>query len=106
MPDPTPNGAPAPILDPVIAARIAARAEGTCDSVAVILSALNLSHLVTEEDAEAAILDHNLERCPQCEWWTEAGELAGDEDDPDADEHGVRPGCYNCVPRRDREDAP
>jgi hypothetical protein len=35
------------------------------------------------DSMESDLADGNLERCPGCEWWFEAGELVDDEDDED-----------------------
>ena len=42
------------------------------------------------EDLDEFLLDHNVEKCPGCEWYVESGELIPpDEDDPDGF-------CENC----------
>jgi hypothetical protein len=43
------------------------------------------------------LLDLNVEQCPTCRWWVEAGELV--DDDGDVDKH-----CANCRPSGDLED--
>jgi hypothetical protein len=49
---------------------------------------------MTVEEVEDLLADYNLERCPGCEWWMEAGLLI--------DEHLDVVGCDQC--REQKED--
>lgn len=35
-------------------------------------------------DVIEAMLDRNLEPCPECGWWTESGELTDDDSNPES----------------------
>ncbi|HEY6435886.1 MAG TPA: hypothetical protein VIY47_04800 [Ignavibacteriaceae bacterium] len=41
------------------------------------------------EDLEELLLDHNIEKCPNCEWYTDSFNLIDEGDDPDGY-------CDNC----------
>lgn len=59
--------------------RVAARLEGTCDSVEHALMHLELD--ADPEEVADQLLDVDLERCGGCGWWMEPGELVDDEGD-------------------------
>ena len=44
---------------------------GTCKSEAAIAEHFDID----EDDVPELLLDANVERCPGCDWWHEAGEL-------------------------------
>lgn len=67
--------------------RIAATIEGTCQSVASVLSSMDLDD-VDPEEVESRLADFNLEECPGCGWWMEAGELINGDGDV--------VGCADC----------
>ncbi len=69
--------------------------EGTTRSVGSALEELQFDCPLAEEEALELLADENLERCPECETWVEAGELvdAGGNDRP----------CYNCRPGEDED---
>ena len=50
---------------------------------ALIALDVELPEGVQMDSMESDLADGNLERCPGCEWWFEAGELVDDEDDED-----------------------
>ena len=66
---------------------------GTPDSVEYALEELGLD--VSADDAEDALADVNIERCPDCDWWCESGELI--------DEEGNLVGCQACRPHNDSD---
>lgn len=47
-------------------------------------------------DIESAMADMNYERCPECDWWVEAGELINDKEEPCP--------CSSCQPRNGEDD--
>ncbi len=49
------------------------------------------------EDLEELMVDHGYERCPECEWWVECGELVDDDG-----EEKVCAGCF--YPKRESEE--
>ena len=62
--------------------------EGTCLTPQQAIDYFNLK--CTPEDVENAMLDLNLEQCPNCGWWVESWELT--------DENGEPKFCDNCTP--------
>ncbi|MFG1270792.1 hypothetical protein V5F40_22840 [Xanthobacter sp. DSM 14520] len=58
--------------------------EGTCASLGEISDAL----AVSDDQVEDLLLDAGLERCSDCEWWCEVGELIG--------EDGMPSPCPSC----------
>jgi len=63
---------------------VADYALGTCNSEAEIAEHFDIE----EEDVIDLLLDANVERCPGCDWWHEAGELVNDD--------GELVGCDQC----------
>lgn len=61
--------------------------QGTSDSIEQSLERLKLDDKYNAEDVEAE-LDQFIERCGECDWWCEVGELA--------DENGDTQSCDNC----------
>lgn len=49
---------------------------------------MNLEGVLTLEEVEEALLDCNIERCPQCDYWCLSGELLDIEDNV--------VGCSSC----------
>ena len=74
---------------------IADTLNGTCNSIESVLERLALELDVS--DVEDRLLDVNLERCPDCEWWCESWELVDDE--------GHVVGCDSCRPREEDDEA-
>ena len=66
--------------------------EGTCADIMMALEHLDID--ADADDAEEAMEELNLERCPGCDWWMESSALIDD------DSNVV--GCDQC---RQREDA-
>lgn len=68
--------------------------EGTSSTVEALLQIhTEPSDPVTDdmvEQAESWLLDHNIECCPNCNWWTESCEII-------MAEHGDILGCYSCT---------
>lgn len=58
--------------------------EGTVKSAASIAEEMELS----DDEVEELMLDADLERCPECEWWCRCGDLLDDNDDAGA--------CSSC----------
>lgn len=52
-----------------------------------------------ESDLESWLLDVNVERCPECEWWTSSENIIMDED-------GEILGCYDCTEDPGEEEWP
>ena len=63
---------------------MAAHAVGTMESPAALAERFD----VLEDDVEEALVDCGVEKCPECEWWVEVGELA--------DENGDEQACESC----------
>ena len=61
--------------------------QGTADSVEQSLERLKLDDKYDPNDVEAE-LDMYIERCGECDWWCEVGELA--------DESGETVPCDSC----------
>lgn len=61
--------------------------QGTSDSVEQSLERLKLNDKYDPEEIEAE-LDTYIERCSECDWWCEVGELAS--------ESGDTQPCDNC----------
>jgi len=53
---------------------IAAALEGTCDGVELIIDREELD--MDADDVMEILAEHNIEECPECGWWVDAGELA------------------------------
>ena len=60
--------------------------EGTCADVMTGLEYLDI--VADADDAEEAMEELNLERCPGCDWWMEASALIDDD--------GDAVGCDQC----------
>jgi hypothetical protein len=71
-------------------AEIAHRYVGTTESESAILDKEDLA--LDEEDVLERFLDHNVERCPKCDWWVESSEVYMEEDF-----FGDIIGCINCI---------
>lgn len=54
--------------------------EGTCHSEHAVIEYFGWDG--KPEDVIEAMLDRNLEMCPDCGWWTESGELTDENNDP------------------------
>jgi hypothetical protein len=52
---------------------------GTPDAIDAALEQLLLDELISVDEAEELLAEDNQERCPECDWWVEAGELVGEE---------------------------
>lgn len=77
------------ITTPDAATRLSDRLLGTCDQIEAACEQLRLD--IDEDDAHEMLAEANIERCSECDWWVESGELA--------DEDGELVSCSGCRPR-------